>query len=128
MLRKKNAVVYSDSSGEQVSTLCGQNTKTVSIKCSGTYAQKQLSFNEEIGAALYRNVLFSRPIDVGKLSEKGGGGKREPTTLPPILFIPKNIFLLATKLKMGKKKFWGDSGKEGVCIYKTGSNLSSPSF
>jgi hypothetical protein len=73
MLDKENTVVYSDSCGEQLSTLCGQNAKTVSIKCSGTYAQKQLSFNEGIGTDLYRSVLFSRPIDVDKLGRKGGG-------------------------------------------------------
>ena len=31
MLHKENTVVSSDNGGEQVSTLCGQNTKTVSI-------------------------------------------------------------------------------------------------
>jgi len=101
MLHKKNTVIYSHDSGEQVSNLCGQNTKTESIKRSGIYAQKQLRFNEDIWIALYRNVLFSRPIDVGKLGRKGGA-KGEPTTLPPKLFILKNIFLLATKLKRGK--------------------------
>jgi hypothetical protein len=41
--------------------------RLLSIKRSGIYAQKQLSFNEEIATALYRNVIFSRSIDVGIL-------------------------------------------------------------
>lgn len=75
MLHKINAVVYSDNSGEQVSTLCGQNAKTVSIKRSGIYAQKQLSFNEEIGAALYRNVLLVGLLTLANFGEGGEGAK-----------------------------------------------------
>jgi len=41
MMHKKNTVVHSDDSGEHVSKLCGQNTKTMSIKLSGIYRVSQ---------------------------------------------------------------------------------------
>jgi hypothetical protein len=43
-----------------------------------------------------------------------------------IFFIPKYSFL-ATELKEDKKD-WGESGGKDVCMLRTGSNQTSPSF
>jgi hypothetical protein len=47
--------------------------------------------------------------------------------LPPIFFLPKNIFV-AVELKRGKYKNWGEGGGKGLCLLRSGSNQSSPTF
>jgi hypothetical protein len=52
MLQRENTVFCSKNSGEHVSTLCGQNTKTFIIKRSGMYVQKQLN----VLLTVHRNI------------------------------------------------------------------------
>ena len=64
---------------------------------------------------------------VPKLIEVTWGG-REINPPPPVFFLPKNSFLLATEFKRANKKIGVRVGERGICILGTGSNQSSLSF